>query len=173
MRRASWVYQGSFSKTVAPGLRLGFLTASEDLFPHLVRLKQAADLHTSRLSQWIVQRLLDDPGRPARLRGLVDRYRHRRDLFATAIARHLEGLVDWELPPGGMFFWATLKAPADVLALAHRAAARNVLFTPGEHFLAVPAAGSTSTLRLNFSHADDATADRGLAVLAGLLREHS
>ena len=67
MKGGSWIYQGSFSKTVAPGLRLGFLSASEDLFPLLVRLKQASDLHTNRLSQWMVLQYLNDPGRDARM----------------------------------------------------------------------------------------------------------
>ena len=170
LKQASWIYQGSFSKTVAPGLRLGFLAASEDLFPHLVNLKQAADLHANRLSQWYVLRYLDDPGRPERLRRLVDRYRRRRDLFAASMSRHLGDLADWRVPAGGLFFWATLKSGADSGELLARARERNVLFTPGEHFL-TGARGSSSSLRLNFSHAEEAAADRGLAILAQLIRE--
>jgi len=169
LKRASWIYQGSFSKTVAPGLRLGFLTASEDLFPHLVNLKQAADLHTNRLSQWFVLQYLNDPGRAQRLGRLVGRYRRRRDLFAAAMDRHLGGLGDWEVPAGGLFFWATLRSGAGAADLLARARPRKVLFTPGEHFLISPEAAPAS-LRLNFSHADEDAADRGLAVLGELLR---
>jgi 2-aminoadipate transaminase len=169
LKRASWIYQGSFSKTLAPGLRLGFLAASEDLFPHLVNLKQAADLHTNRLSQWYVLQHLNDPGRAQRLGGLVGRYRRRRDLFAAALQRHLGDLAGWETPAGGLFFWATLAPGADTAELLDRARARNVLFTPGEHFLARPD-GPSAAMRLNFSHADEVAADRGLAVLADLLR---
>jgi 2-aminoadipate transaminase len=170
LKRAPWVYQGSFSKTVAPGLRIGFMAASADLFPHLLNLKQAADLHTNRLSQWYALRYLDDPNRARRLAGLVDRYRHRRDLFAAAMQRHLGGLADWETPKGGLFFWATLKSGADTNHLLRRALERNVLFTPGEHFFAVKPTRSAG-MRLNFSHADEAAAERGLAVLGELLRE--
>jgi DNA-binding transcriptional MocR family regulator len=62
-----WIYQGSFSKSLAPGLRLGFLAASPEFFTYLVRLKQAADLHSNRLSQWLVLQQLTAPGRPARM----------------------------------------------------------------------------------------------------------
>ena len=170
LKRASWIYQGSFSKTVAPGLRIGFLAASADLFPHLVNLKQAADLHTNRLSQWYALRYLDDPNRSQRLSGLVNRYRRRRDLFAASMDRHLGGLADWEVPAGGLFFWATLKSGVDTGELLRRARQRNVLFTPGEHFFAEKPDPSAS-MRLNFSHADEDSAERGLAILGQLLRE--
>ncbi len=169
LKRASWIYQGSFSKTVAPGLRIGFLAASADLFPHLVNLKQAADLHTNRLSQWYALRYLDDPNRAQRLGGLVNRYRRRRDLFAAAMDRHLGGLADWRVPAGGLFFWATLKSGADTGELLQRARRRNVLFTPGEHFF-VEKPNPSASMRLNFSHADEAAAERGLAILGQLLR---
>jgi DNA-binding transcriptional MocR family regulator len=149
VRQASWIYQGSFSKTLAPGLRLGFLAASEDLFEHLVRLKQAADLHTNRLSQWIALRYLEDPARAQRLSRLVAGYRAKRDAFASAMDRHLGGLADWETPPGGLFFWARLR---------------------GEHFWAAPD-GQPAAMRLNFSHAEPARAERGLQVLGELLAE--
>jgi DNA-binding transcriptional MocR family regulator len=165
---ASWVYQGSFSKSVAPGLRLGFLTASEDLFPLLLRLKQASDLHTNRLAQWTVLQVLEDPGRAQRMGRLVGAYRRKRDLFAEAMDRHLGGFASWEVPAGGLFFWATLNDRIDAQQLFERALACNVLFTPGEHFLAAP--GSADAMRLNFSLASPEAADRGLGILGELLR---
>jgi DNA-binding transcriptional MocR family regulator len=169
LKRASWIYQGSFSKTLAPGLRLGFLAASEDLFPHLVNLKQAADLHTNRLSQWWVIRHLGDPGRASRLARVVDSYRRRRDRFAEAMTRRLGGLANWRVPAGGLFFWATLTGRMTAQDLLVQAREQGVLFTPGDHFLASPDAPSQS-LRLNFSHADETAADRGLAILADILQ---
>jgi 2-aminoadipate transaminase len=170
VRRASWVYQGSFSKSVAPGLRLGFLAASADVFPYIVRLKQAADLHTNRLSQWIVLRHLEDPQRPHRLRRLVDRYRRRRDAFEAALSRRLAGRAAWSKPPGGLFFWATLDGPIDSALLLDAAARRGVLFTPGVHFM-VESGRANASVRLNFSHAEEARAERGLEILAELLAE--
>ena len=170
MRRGSWIYQGSFSKSIAPGLRLGFLAASEDLFPHLSRLKQAADLHSNRLSQWMVLRHLEDPARAARLAWLVARYRSKRDRFAAALERHLGGRADWEVPPGGLFFWVRLRSGFSAARLLERATRRNVLFTPGEHFLAAPGP-PCEAMRLNFSHADETAAEQGLAVLGELLAD--
>lgn len=169
LERASWIYQGSFSKTVSPGLRLGFLAASEDLFTYLVRLKQAADLHTNRLSQWMVLQYLTAPDRAKRMRQVTAFYREKRDSFDAALQRHLGGLADWEAPPGGLFFWVTLRGGVDAQALLKRSLERNVLFTPGGHFLAD--GGACSSMRLNFSLAAPEAAERGLAILGELLRE--
>jgi 2-aminoadipate transaminase len=169
VRRASWIYQGSFSKTVAPGLRLGFLTASADLFPYLVRLKQASDLHTNRLSQWMVLQYLEDAHRQARLDRVAALYRRKRDAFDAALTRHLGGLAQWRAPPGGLFFWVTLAGGVDAEALLKRVLDRGVLFTPGGHFLAQ--GGASTAMRLNFSLASPDEAERGLAIIGDVLRE--
>ena len=170
LKGGSFVYQGSFSKTVAPGFRLGFLAASEDLFSPLAHLKQAADLHANRLSQWYVLTYLKDPGRAQRMSALTLRYRRRRDLFQAALQRHLGDVADWEAPKGGLFFWLKLRAGLDAQAVATRALARGVLVTPGVHFEAF-SPGWSSNLRLNFSHADEGSAERGLAILGQIVRE--
>ena len=170
-RSASWIYQGSFSKTVAPGLRLGFVAASEDLIAPLTHLKQAADLHSNRVSQWLVEQYLADPSRSQRMSALVGRYRRRRDLFEAALQRHLGGLADWNQPPGGLFFWITLKGGLTAETLLAAALPRGVLFTPGHNFSAGDGAALASSLRLNFSHADEASAERGLAILGELIAE--
>jgi 2-aminoadipate transaminase len=166
----SWIYQGSFSKSIAPGLRLGFLTASDDLLPLLLRLKQASDLHTNRLAQWTVLQVLEDPGRAQRMTRVVNTYRRKRDLFAAAMDRHLSDFAKWEVPAGGLFFWGRLRPGVDAQSLFERALARNVLFTPGQHFLVAP--GKTGdAMRLNFSLASPEAAERGLIILGELLRD--
>ena len=164
---ASWIYQGSFSKTFAPGLRLGFLAASEDLFTLLVRLKQAADLHANRLSQWRVLQYLEAPGREQRLDRVVDAYRAARDAFDASLRRHLGNLASWRTPPGGLFFWVDLPEGVDEDALLARCLARNVLFTPGRHFRIEP---GPPGMRLNFSAAPPERAEQGLAVIGEELR---
>lgn len=162
-----WIYQGSFSKSLAPGLRLGFLAASPELFTPLVRLKQAADLHSNRLSQWLVLQQLEAAGRPARLARLADFYRAKRDAFDAALRRHFGALADWQTPAGGLFFWLQLKRPVDTRLLLPAAIQRGVAFMPGEAFYASDAA--LGTLRLNFSHAAEDEMDIGLAKLAELV----
>jgi DNA-binding transcriptional MocR family regulator len=170
LRRTSWIYQGSFSKSLAPGVRLGFLAASPDLFTPLVRLKQAADLHSSRIGQWLVLRELDDPGRDERLAALVRFYRARRDAFAAELARTFGELATWQIPPGGLFFWLWLRRRVDTRALLARSIERGVAFMPGEPFFPDERSAAPA-LRLNFSHATPDDAARGLATLAGLVRD--
>jgi len=170
LKKASWVYQGSFSKSLAPGLRLGYLVASPDLMTPLVRLKQAADLHSNRISQWYVLGQLQDAGREARLARIVDIYRKKRDLFARELERNFKGLAYWQVPAGGLFFWLELQQKIDTRALLARAIERNVAFMPGEPFCP-EAPNACGALRLNFSHADETQIVQGLATLAELVRE--
>ena len=168
IERASWIYQGSFSKSLAPGLRLGFLAASPRLVPYLTRLKQAADLHSNRISQWLVLQLLRDAGRDERLAGVAAAYRRRRDHFAIALERHFGNLATWQMPPGGLFFWLTLARHMDTRTVLPEAIRRGVAFMPGEPFYPdLPE--SCGALRLNFSHASEEQVERGLSILAELL----
>lgn len=171
LQRASWIYQGSFSKSLAPGLRLGYLACSRDLLPYLTRLKQAADLHSNRLSQALVLRALDDPGRVRRLETLREFYRARRDAFAAGLEANFSDIAAWERPPGGLFFWLKFRHRLDTTRLLNEALSRNVAFMPGEPFFASLAEAYPS-MRLNFSHAEPAQARAGLATLAELARTH-
>ena len=168
MGSGSWIYQGSFSKTFAPGLRLGFLAASADLFGHLVVVKQATDLHSSRLSQRIVHEAITAPGWADRLASLAAFYRSRRDTFEAALRRHFEDLASWETPKGGLFFWLRLHHRTDTRTLLDDAIGGGVAFMPGEEFS--PDEPDLGTMRLNFSHAAPEQAERGLAALAGVVR---
>jgi 2-aminoadipate transaminase len=172
LARSAWIYQGSFSKSLAPGLRLGFLIASPELMPYLVRLKQAADLHSSRLSQHLVLQQLRDPQRDARIHYLQDHYRRQRDHFEHTLRLHFADLADWQIPAGGLFFWLKLKAALDTRQLLPLALAQNIAFMPGEHFFSQPSQG-LGCLRLNFSHASAAEVNLGLQRLAALIKASS
>jgi 2-aminoadipate transaminase len=169
LQRAPWIYQGSFSKSLAPGLRLGYLAASPELLPFLTRLKQAADLHSNRVSQWLVLQQLNDPAYREHLDELAGCYRRRRDTFEAALRRHFGDLASWQTPPGGLFFWLILNRCIDTRQLLPKAIAEGVAFMPGEPFLPMEVE-RCGQLRLNFSHASEAQAELGLERLATLVR---
>lgn len=170
LERAPWIYLGSFSKILWPGWRMGFVAAHPALMPHLIRIKQAADLHTARPGQMAVAHWLDSAGRSADLQRLRDGYRVRRDAMQAALERHFGAIADWQVPRGGLFFWLRLRGELEATrAVLDRALARNVAFMPGEAFFARPADGRQH-LRLNYSRSTPEEMERGLATLADCIR---
>ncbi len=163
------VYLGSFSKVLAPGLRVGYLVAPPALYPKLLQAKQAADLHTPGFNQRIVHEvvsrgLLDD-----HLPAVRERYRLRRDAMLAALEQSMPGGCRWVVPQGGMFFWIELPQGCDATAMLPAAVARGVAYVPGEAFFA--AAASKNCLRLSFATASEHKIAEGIEALAGVLRE--
>lgn len=167
LRKAPWIYLGSFSKSYLPGLRMGFLACSEELITPLERLKQASDLHSNRLAQGLVLADLRDPRREERLTDLREQYRHKCDAFAEALKRHFPN-AEFRKPGGGLFFWANLLPGRDLREIASRAMEAGVAFLPGEHCF--PALPDLGWARLNFSHSSVVDADHALCTLAGICR---
>ena len=170
LQKASWIYTGTVSKTLLPGLRVGYLIASPDLFPHLLKLKQSADLHTNRIGQWQALQWIGSEKYQQHLSELRGFYRQRRDAFQSALETHFCDLADWNVPQGGLFFWLTLKQPLDTRTLLNEALANDVAFMPGEPFFPEPDK-NLGHLRLNFSHIDPARLDEGLKRLAAVVRQ--
>ena len=174
LKDASWIYQGSFSKSLSPGLRLGYMVCSKELIPYLTRLKQAADLHSNRISQYFVLQALTDSQYDCRLDTLRSRYKKKRDFFDESLKKHFNDTAIWQPPPGGLFFWLTLKQEITITSadLFQQAIEKNVAFMPGEYFYPRNAS-QPNQLRLNFSHADEDQIVRGLAILAELTNQDS
>ncbi len=170
LKSAKWIYQSSFSKTLAPGLRLGYLTCSPELYPYLVHLKQAADLHSNRVGQRIVLALHTQADYANRLTQIINNYRTKRDMFHNALLRHMAELATWNTPTGGLFFWLNLKQNKllDTRTLLPLALQQNVAFMPGEPFYP-DARLASSRIRLNFSHATDGQIEQGLKKLAEII----
>lgn len=170
MRKASWIYTGTISKTLLPGLRVGYLIATPDLFPYLLRLKQSADLHTNRIGQWQALQWLGSEQYLSHLNELRRFYRQRRDAMQAALEEHFSDLADWQLPQGGLFFWLRLKRPVDTRTLLKPALAQDVVFMPGEPFFIDPER-NPGYLRLNFSHVAPERLGEGIRRLASVVRE--
>ncbi|MDT4808479.1 2-aminoadipate transaminase [compost metagenome] len=170
LKKASWIYTGTVSKTLLPGLRVGFLIATPDLFPHLLRLKQSADLHTNRIGQWQALQWFGTEAYSGHLAELRDFYRIRRDAMQVQLEQHFGDLAEWNVPQGGLFFWLTLKHKIDTRSLLDQALKQNVAFMPGEPFFTDPDA-NPGHLRLNFSHVAPERLGEGLRRLAAVIRE--
>lgn len=163
------VLVGSFSKIVAPSLRIGWMVAPPPLMEKLVIARQAADLHTGELSQRIVHRYLADNDIDAHIAVIRAAYGARCRAMADALARDFGGLGTFTVPEGGMFLWLTLGGGVSSMALFERAVARGVAFVPGAPFYT--GAPAQNTLRLNFSCAGDADIAEGMARLADCLSD--
>ena len=172
IERGEWIYQSSFSKTLAPGLRLGYLACSPSLYTTLCRLKQAADLHSNRLSQQLVLSQLQRPDYQDRLHQITKGYRRKRDHFDVLLHEHFADLASWTRPAGGLFFWLKLSANIDTCDLLQSAIEQGVTFMPGEPFYVQPGQPS-AYIRLNFSHANEKHSRTGLKILADLIRARS
>lgn len=161
---------GTFSKTLAPGLRVGWLIGQPAVLARLIQLKQSADLHTSSLAQYVAYEavsagILDD-----HLERLREVYAERRDAMLQAIGEEFPEGVSWTRPTGGMFVWVTLPVGLDAASLLPTCVEQQrVAFVPGAPFHVT--GGGQNTLRLNFTHAPPAVIRAGVRGLAEVLRK--
>jgi len=140
---------GTFSKILAPGLRLGWVTGDTTILHRYVLAKQGADLHTSSLVQLLAARFLADHDIDAHIAHLREVYRARRDAMLTALEEHFPPDVGFTRPAGGLFLWVELPEGMDARRFLENALEERVAFVPGESFF--PGGGHENTLRLNFS----------------------
>jgi DNA-binding transcriptional MocR family regulator len=157
---------GSFSKVMAPGMRLGWLRAPAALLRACVIAKQAADLHTSTVDQAAAARYLVDSDLDAHLERVRGAYRARRDALLAGLDSALPPGSSWSRPQGGMFVWARLPRGCDATALLREAVRRDVAYVPGAPFFA--ADPDPRTLRLSFTTHTPEEITRGLSRLAGV-----
>lgn len=165
--RSRVIYCGTFSKTITPGLRVGWICAAAPIVRRLVLIKQAADLNCSLLNQMVMHRLAETvfEGQVKRAR---THYARRRDAMIEALAAHMPAGVSWSEPGGGLFVWLTLPAGVDAAALLQRAVDEiGVAFVPGAAFF--PDGRGRNTLRLSYSLPDEPTIREGISRLGRLV----
>lgn len=162
------IYLGSFSKILAPGLRLGYVAAPPALYDQLVQAKQAADLHSGTFAQYLVADLLETGMLDTHLTEVRAQYRRGRDAMEHALQIHMQDLATWHTPEGGMFFWLTLPSHIDAAKLLPVAVERGVSFVPGAAFYA----GSPvrHSMRLSFVTEPVERIAQGVSCLAEVVR---
>jgi DNA-binding transcriptional MocR family regulator len=168
---ARTLFCGTFSKTVSPALRMGWVCGPRAVIEKLVLLKQGADLHVSTINQMVAHRVVSE-GYEQHLGGLRSAYGAKARTLLAALERHMPRGVTWSEPQGGMFVWVQLPEGMDGKVLLERALAEErVAFVPGAPFFAeVPAA---NTLRLSYSLPSDAQIEDGVARLGRLISRAS
>jgi 2-aminoadipate transaminase len=163
------LYLGSFSKVLAPGLRLGYMVAPPKLYPKLLQAKQAADLHSPGFNQRVVHEVIRNGFLDHHVPTIRARYKAQRDAMRSALEAHMPAGCHWQVPAGGMFFWVELPPSLDAMALLPKAVAAGVAYVPGSAFYCVQP--PANTLRLSFVTVPPARIAEGVAVLGRLFNE--
>ncbi|MCZ6778616.1 MAG: PLP-dependent aminotransferase family protein [Acidobacteria bacterium] len=160
---------GSFSKILAPGLRLGWVVGPPQALAALKQVKEIADLRGNLLTQAAVARLVLEGKLAAHVKHTLSIYRKRRDVMATALERYFPSEARWQKPEGGLTFWVTFPQGCDTRRLLDRSQARGVSYCPGTVFRV--RGGGENQMRLAFGHLKPAAIERGLKVLGALSHE--
>jgi 2-aminoadipate transaminase len=166
------IYLSTFSKTLAPGLRLGWMVAPPDVISKLVQLKQGTDLHTSTFTQFVAYEVARDGFLDKHVKLIRQIYRERRDVMLEALQEFFPPEVTWTHPQGGLFLWVTLPGGLDIKAILKSALEQNVAFVPGDSFYANDGREGSRHMRLNFSNAAPEQIREGIRRLAAAVKSH-
>ena len=171
------IYLSTFSKTLAPGIRLGWIVAPPDVITKFIQLKQGADLHTTTFTQYVAYEVARDGFLDEHVKRIRAVYRERRDVMLETLKQFFPPEATWTHPKGGLFLWVRLPEGVDCERLFRAALAENVAFVPGDSFYARNGHPPTAHMRLNFSNAKPEQIKEGIrrlsiAVKAQLLQLH-
>ncbi len=167
--RGNVIYLSTFSKILAPGLRLAWVVAPPEVIRKLVQAKQGADLHTASFIQAVAFEVAKGGFLDRHVKHIRDVYTERRDVMLAAMDGYFPPGVEWTHPEGGLFLWGTLPeslSSAEVLKLAIE---QKVAFVPGAPFY--PSGGGHNTMRLNFSNATPEKIQLGISRLGKAIKE--
>jgi len=160
---------GSFSKTVAPGLRLGWICAPPQIMEKLLIAKQGSDMLTNYFSQCVVHQYLMDNDADSHIEGIRALLKEQRDFMLSAIDEHFPEEIEITRPEGGIFLWSTLPEGLSSVELFSYAAKENVIFVPGDAFYVNMK--NTNTLRLNYTGSNEETIKEGIKRLAKAINQ--
>lgn len=164
------IYTSTFSKILAPGLRLAWVVAPTEVIKKLVQAKQGADLHTSTFNQYLAYEVANTQWMKTHIRTIRQTYKERRDTMLTALAENMPEGVKWTHPKGGLFLWLTMPKGMDSNVVFKSAVEAKVAFVPGSPFH--PLGGGENTMRLNFSNSKPELIDEGIKRLAKVIKEN-
>jgi 2-aminoadipate transaminase len=162
------IYLRTFSKTLAPGLRLAWTVCPPAIAEELVMAKQGADLHTNALAQTMAYEFVRRKWLPAQVQRIRDTYLTRRNAMCEAIEEHFPDNVDFTRPEGGLFLWVTMPEDVGAVELLREATKERVAFVPGGPFYA--AGGGENTLRLSFASVPCDTIREGIRRLGRVIQ---
>ncbi|MBM3136978.1 MAG: PLP-dependent aminotransferase family protein [Chloroflexi bacterium] len=164
------IYLSTFSKTLAPGIRLAWVIAPPEIITKLMLAKQGADLHTSTFNQMVAHEVAKGGFLNEHVKHIRKVYKERRDVMIETLAEHMPPGIIWTKPEGGLFLWATAPKCVDCQDLFEDAVKEKVAFVPGFSFYAE--GGGYNSMRLNFSNADPEHINEGIARLARVMKVH-
>ena len=169
LHKENVIYMSTFSKTLAPGFRLGWVVAPQIIISKLVQAKQATDLHTSTFVQYVVAEVMKRGVLEGHSEVIRKVYGERRHIMTDAMEEHFPEGVKWTKPEGGLFLWVTAPEGIDTTELLKEAVKKKVAFVPGTPFF--PAGGGANTMRINFSNATPERIREGIKRLGATLKE--
>ncbi len=165
------IYSGTFSKTLAPGLRVGFVSAPKPVIQKIVVCKQVSDVHTNIMAQIICDEYLRNYDMDAHLKEIRGIYRHKCGLMLSEIDKNFSKKITVTRPEGGLFIWATLPDGCDMMSFCKTAVEKyKVAVVPGTAFL-INESDKTNSFRLNFSTPTDEQLVKGCEILGKLSKE--
>ena len=165
------IYVGSYSKVLAPGIRMGFVSAHQDLIAKMVIAKQVSDVHTNQFFMILAAEYLKRYNLDDHVREVRKLYKHKLDLMAGAIREHFPAEVIFHKPQGGLFLWCSLPEGYDALELCRRSGEAKVSIVPGRVF-EIDAKPVSGTFRMNFSTPSEEAIQRGVKILGGVIRQY-
>ncbi|MDY6845824.1 MAG: PLP-dependent aminotransferase family protein [Chloroflexota bacterium] len=164
------IYTSTFSKILAPGLRLAWVVAPVEVISKLVQAKQGCDLNTSTLNQYLAYQVANGPWMKSHINTIRKTYKERRDVMLKALEDYMPEGVQWTKPKGGLFLWVTLPERLDTQKIFPAAIEKKVAFVPGESFH--PKGGGHNTMRLNFSNSKPDLIVEGIKRLANVVKDN-